>query len=88
MKIEIAPIVIICATGGALVVAAHHPHYECRSTELCENHKSMHMSDTHEREPAPMRTSNTLTVAVASTSATAMYPSSLDGFTIRGPGST
>ena len=70
MKIEVAPTAIICAACGALLYAAHHPHYECRSTEMCEPHKSMHMPDAHEREPAPVRTTGGLTAAVSSASVT------------------
>ena len=74
MKIEAAPTAIICAACGALLVSAHHPRYECRSTEMCELHKSMHMPDLpeqhHHRLPpkaAPIIVSSTATSTLGST---------------------
>jgi hypothetical protein len=66
MKIEIAPTMIICATCGALLVGAHHPHYECRSTEMCEMHSKPHLAEGHEREPVPSQNRHLGTITVES----------------------
>jgi len=85
MRFEIRPPTIVCLFCGATLYAVLHPHYECRSTEMCRPGSVMlsHQPDMENPDHTPSH-SNSLMVQIG----TGAVSSSGIGTTISFPPST